>query len=31
LEPAGYLGLSAEVAHAVKSRVDRQLAGIATP
>ena len=31
LNPAGYLGLSAEVAHAVKSRVDRQLSGVAVP
>lgn len=31
LDPAGYLGLSADVARAVKSRVDRQLAGIAAP
>ncbi|MCX6901883.1 MAG: adenylosuccinate lyase, partial [Verrucomicrobia bacterium] len=28
LDPAGYLGLSAEVAHAVKLRVDQQLAGV---
>jgi adenylosuccinate lyase len=31
LDPAGYLGLSAEVVHAVKARVDRQLAGVAAP
>jgi adenylosuccinate lyase len=31
LDPAGYLGLSAEVAHAVKARVDRQLACVTTP
>jgi adenylosuccinate lyase len=28
LDPSGYLGLSAEVAQAVKARVDRQLAGV---
>jgi adenylosuccinate lyase len=31
LDPAGYLGLSAEVAQLVKARVDRQLAVVATP
>jgi adenylosuccinate lyase len=30
LDPAGYLGQSTEVAHAVKSRVDQQLADFAT-
>jgi adenylosuccinate lyase len=29
LDPAGYLGLSVEVARAVKTRVDRQLVGVA--
>jgi adenylosuccinate lyase len=31
LDPAGYLGLSAEVARAVKSRVEKQLSGVAAP